>query len=344
MYLPFSDPILFLEITLSVSVKMNPEVTRYAEYKAAQSIWKIVSPILLVLGTLGNILSIIVLCRKNVRKSTTSVYLTVLAISDIMFLYSGLLRQWILATFDVDIRKTSEFVCKVNFFLVYYFADLSAWLLTALTFERVVLVWNPHRGKIVCSRVSAATVVGVILISLLLFNGHLLFGNGISHELQGNVTVTKECTRIGEEYNDFFIRIWPWIDLAKFCIGPFLLLLIGNSLIVIKIVWNRKKLSSRVGPTLEAVSSAQKKSSSATALLFTLNAVYFITATPISVYLIQFDGWADPTDFQGVATDRLLWVLCNVLMYANNTFNFVLYCLSGRRFRHEVKRLFCVQK
>ena len=323
---------------------MNSEVKQYAEYKAAQQIWKIVSPIFLILGALGNILSIIILCRKNIRKSTTSVYLIVLAVSDIMFLYSGLLRQWILATFDVDIRKNSEFVCKMNFFFVYYFADLSAWLLIALTFERVVLVWNPHRGKLICSRVSAATVIGVIIVLLLLVNGHLLFGNGLSQELEGNGTVIKKCTRLGEKYNDFFVRVWVWIDLVKFCIGPFLLLLIGNTLIGIKLILNRKKLRSQVAPTAEVASSTQNKAPSTTALLFTLNAVYFITATPISVYLIRVDGWADPTDYQGVATDRLFWVLCNILVFANNTFNFVLYCLSGRRFRNEVKHLFCGQK
>ncbi|KAK3099234.1 hypothetical protein FSP39_001315 [Pinctada imbricata] len=316
----------------------------HSYYIAGQQIWKVVPPIFIILGTLGNILSIVVLNRKNLRRTTTSFYLTVLAISDIMILYSGLLRQWILAMYQIDIRHSNPFMCKVNFFSVYFFADLTGWILVAVTLERVFLVWHPHSGKRYCSRASAAVVCTIIVVSLVAFNGHILYGMGEKTVTENNDTVIKRCTRRDSQYEQFFFRTWPWIDMTKYCIAPFLLLLIGNSLIIAKILYNRRKLRMRIGTETGPSKATQKKTSSMTALLFTLNAVYLTTSTPISVYLLKFDGWADPGDTHGMALASLLWALSNILMYANNTFNFVLYCLSGQNFRNEVKTLFCKKK
>ena len=68
-------------------------------YKAGVLIWKVVPPILILLGTIGNSLSILVLTRRSIRVSTTALFLTVLACVDLLVLYSGLLRQWLIYLF-----------------------------------------------------------------------------------------------------------------------------------------------------------------------------------------------------------------------------------------------------
>lgn len=60
--------------------------------KAARLAWTVIPPIILILGTFGNTMSIAVhhrLSRK--RQSGISVYLVALAVSDLLLLYSGLL-------------------------------------------------------------------------------------------------------------------------------------------------------------------------------------------------------------------------------------------------------------
>ena len=63
-----------------------------------------VSPVLLLVGTVGNVLSILVMSRRSLRGSQASLYLIVLAVSDIMALYTGLLRHFLHKVFDLDIR------------------------------------------------------------------------------------------------------------------------------------------------------------------------------------------------------------------------------------------------
>ena len=308
----------------------------YPEHQVGQYLLKIILPLQLLLGTAGNCLSILVLTRQKIRKSTTAIYLVVLAISDLFVLYTGLLRRWISVVFDLDIRHLHPVVCKIHAWLVYSSLDYSAWILIAVTFERVVLVWFPHSAKRRCSRRSAFVVLLAIAAFLLLFNVHFLFSTGHVYETIDNVTTMEKCHFIDHSYFYFFHNIWPWLDLSAFCIIPFSCLLAGNLLIVFKFLRKRQK----IGPSLRIKRTDQKRFSSMTRMLFTINTAFLICTMPVSIFLVGYKDWERGGD-HAKAISSLFWSLCNILMYVNNTFNFLFYCMSGRKFRDEVKVMFC---
>ena len=66
---------------VNTSNGMSLDYQSYSEYKAGIIIWKTVPPILITFGTCGNILSIVVLTRKSIRKSTTAIFLIFLTFS-----------------------------------------------------------------------------------------------------------------------------------------------------------------------------------------------------------------------------------------------------------------------
>ncbi|ESP05493.1 hypothetical protein LOTGIDRAFT_97704, partial [Lottia gigantea] len=113
-------------------------------------------PILINIGTIGNLMSILVLTRSNMRKSRVSIYLTVLSSCDILVLYTGLLRQVIMYHTNSDVRILSDFSCKINT------VDFSVWILVAVTVERIVSVWFPHHVRHTCT-VKSSTVTLVII-------------------------------------------------------------------------------------------------------------------------------------------------------------------------------------
>ena len=86
------------------------------------------SPILILLGTLGNLLSIIIFNQKEFRKKSTSNFLMILAFSDTMVLYCGLPRWWIRIYLEMDIRALSSVGCKVHIFLTYVFSQFSSYI------------------------------------------------------------------------------------------------------------------------------------------------------------------------------------------------------------------------
>jgi hypothetical protein len=89
-------------------------------YHCAVAILTYGPPFLLVLATIGNTTSVIVLQHPSFRKSSTSFILSALAVLDAVLVDTGLLRQWMVNAFNVDVRLLSSFGCKLHIFLVYF--------------------------------------------------------------------------------------------------------------------------------------------------------------------------------------------------------------------------------
>lgn len=73
----------------------------------------IISPILLIIGGIGNPLCIIILLRKR-KPNSTIIYLCLLALIDVLVLYTGLLRQYLKEILEIDLRDISSFTCKLH--------------------------------------------------------------------------------------------------------------------------------------------------------------------------------------------------------------------------------------
>ena len=314
------------------------------DWEAAVNIWKVIPPILLIIGTFGNVLTIVVLMRRKTRRSSTAIYLTALACSDLMVLYTGLLRQWIKYMYETDVRHLSVVGCKIHVYLVYFGTQMSSWLLVAVTSERFVGVWCPHKVKMGCTPVTAGGVVGVLCFIIGGLNVHWLYGKGDFEYTFRNQTRVAKCASLFDEYDNFLRFHWPWVDLCMFCLVPFTILVIENAAIVIKVIQSHAKSRTQVAPSKNG--REQKKPSSKrsqlTAMLLTINAVFFVCVTPISIYLIGQTYWIeDITTWEQYAYMMLWWAIVNALMYMNHAINFIMYFLSGTRFRQEVKALFC---
>ncbi|XP_071171015.1 kappa-type opioid receptor-like [Mytilus edulis] len=318
--------------------------TSYPEYKTGIYIWKILPPILIILGTTGNILSIIVLRRKNIQKSVCSIYLIVLSISDLFVLYTGLLRQWISVVFGVDIRNFGSNICKLHTYIVYFSLDFTSWILMAVTVQRVFLVCFPQKTKTKCTKREPGISLVAIAAFLLLINSHILYGYGDKESVVNGTVKVEKCSFMTDEYNQFWNSTWASIDLALFCGIPFCCLLIGNVLIFVKVLSIKRAVKRQVAPSTSTHGSRNNqkdsKLSSMSVMLFTLNSVFLVSTTPISIYMIGNATWEKELVGRDYAVLEMMWAIVNIFMYLNNSMNFLLYILSGSKFRHEFKEIF----
>lgn len=122
---------------------------------------------LIVLGSLGNFISVLVFFTTKLKKLSSSFYLAALAISDTGFLIA-LFMAW-LNSFGVPLFSTSG-LCEMNLYLTYVCSFLSAWLVVAFTVERFIAVRHPLRRTSMCT-VSRAKVVliGLTALALVLY-------------------------------------------------------------------------------------------------------------------------------------------------------------------------------
>lgn len=308
----------------------------HIEIIISENIMRIVPLILITIGTIGNILSIVVLLRKRLRKSTTSLYLTVLAFSDLTVLYTGLSRHWIKQVYNFDVRHFSEKSCKINVFVNYLALYFSSWLLVAVTMERVLVVRFPN-SKFKSNKKIATGVICLLFAIFAALNTHILYGRTDVIVFEGNTTNVKRCYYKDEEYRLFYKQVFPWIDLMLFSGIPFCLLFTGNLLIAMKLISTKRKLEK--WKNTQAPFSSVKRTYNTFKILFTLNTVFLVCTTPISISIIGDFYWQKDASMKTVAVLKLVWTIFDMMMYCNNTFNFLLYCISGDMFRQELKSL-----
>ena len=259
----------------------------HPDLEKAHYVWVIWSPITIVIGTIGNILAIVVLSRKEMRKSTTSMYLNILAVSDIFVLYLGLLRNFIHKIYDVDVRDHSEPVCKLHIFLVYFTSHFSHWVLVAVAVERFIAVWFPFKAKILCTRRNGLFALLLLAAILLAADGHFLLTHGVRIITYKNITYRYGCEINNPDYEHFDEFIWPWIDAFFYSYGPFVLMLMFNIMIIVRLLRRPLLQKSRAISNTNA-----SKMNTMTAMLLTVTLTFLLLTAPITLYLSgQYSWW-----------------------------------------------------
>ena len=75
-------------------------------------------------------------------------------------------------------------------------------------------------------------------------------------------------------------------------------------------------------------------------LLLFFSFIFLLTTSPIVIYLVGYDSFTEGASAKKWAQIELAWAVVNLLAYSNNALNFMLYCVSGPRFRRELFGLF----
>ena len=314
-----------------------PPVGYYGDIRI--QLWKILPPMIMTWGITGNILSIIILFRLARKASITSttIYLVTLAISDTVILLCGPLRNWIKFTWEKDVRYYSDSSCKAQLYFTYLSIHFSSWLLVAITMERVASVVFPHKVRVGCTPRNATVVIFVMLF--------ILGGLGLVHPIIQGLESARgsiKCAPTTIEYTKFRDDVYVWMDFFLSFGFPFLFLVIGNAIIIYRL--NKSRLQQK---KMNVSRGDGKKSGrdmrSLSILLVALSAIFLLTMTPVNVFAIvypyKFEALLkikDPYE-QWYAYHFLLYqhAIVNIVGYTNASFNFIMYVLTGTKFRRE---------
>lgn len=316
----------------------------YTEMVVAQWIWIIMSPILIITGTIGNILAIAVLIRPRLRNHSTMLYLLVLAFADIFVLYTGLLRYWIREQYGHDYRVHSLISCRIHSFLTYFSLDFSVWLLVAVTVERFLMVKFPLKARTLCTRKHATVVIAGIFIMLVGINQHFFWMQELYTQSGMNICFPKT-----HDVHIYFMNIvFPWIDFAIYSAIPLIFMIICNTLIIWNLVSRERRLKQSItaDQTTNCVEQClplpkSTKLANVTRMLLVVTCMFVVTTLPIDIYLIIIPYLTADMDSQShdYAMVKLGWAIVNMLQYLNNAIHFILYCLSSSSVRKELATL-----
>ena len=138
------------------SNQLNSELDLIEFYlKICEKLLKLYPMVLLTIGTLGNLISFIVLMYGSRKKSTTFSYLSCLALIDLAVIATFTIHFISLYNFDKDLQDSIVY-CKLYAFLVYYLPQYSAWTLSVVSVDRMIALLQVN----ITHRFENATVKG----------------------------------------------------------------------------------------------------------------------------------------------------------------------------------------
>ncbi len=351
----------------------------FLELEIEDALWRYISPFIILIGIVGNVLSFLVMSRKKLHGSVTSLYLRVLAVVDSMVLTTGLVRQWI-RVLAVDIRDTSAFICKTDIFVLYWSLGSSAWILSLIAMERCVGVISPHIYKRFVTKQSAVIILITILVTLsfvytpilvlfdlipqgndaqkladmtLLNQGNTTHLPGIDIQTNNTNTTTNndiiEITKLLEDNNTITnaIKLCQSHNMAFiYHILPHVHLFAAVLLPFLIIISCNITIISRLAfSKFKGINSKVRARSSNMTFILILVSVYFLIMTsPSNIYEMVYHQWdkkIEEWSDEFHARIDMVWAIVSLLMYMNSAGNFFLYCLSGPMFRNQLKGMFC---
>lgn len=193
--------------------------------KVALFLHRVLLPGIVLFGLIGNILSLLVFNTTKLRRLSSSVYLSALALSDSGFLLCVLLL-WI-NTLNVSIFHR-PILCQSLVYLTFIFSFLSVWIVNVLTLELYVITFYlSTRTLQLLDRSFAVRVLGFLAGVAIVLYGYNIWTIEI-HEIDQDRNV---CT----EKSSYFVLAMSCIDSLLTSLVPMVMMLVMTSRLLLAI-------------------------------------------------------------------------------------------------------------
>lgn len=228
---------------------------------------------------LGNSLTIIILCRPNLRRYTTMRYLIAVALADLCSLYSwnlNLFYKHLINPYQNDIEDLSIFTCRLISYMAFVSLELSSWYLTLVSLDRCLnihfLFWNRQFGQAKYS----VYIILTITILILGLNFHLLLFNGY-REVNCQPLGKRTCVVCYATETDryYIFPKWEKVHVIIYNFIPFSIMLLSNSFIIYRSIITSKTKQS---------SASQRRQRQLTLILILVTFLFVFLTTPVMIY------------------------------------------------------------
>ena len=311
---------------------------------------KITSPFILLTGIVSNILIIWILLRTRSCYQSFANYFTALAVTDLLHLLLTLLPKYVETYVHARFDVGNHLMCRLYSFMYYFLLTSSSLLLAAMTAQRTVGVVWPHKAKAALSNrfsyiaICIVLVVAALLKCQVLIIGRLRYINCYFGSIRF-VRVKRDREGYGMAWGHF---------LTVFML-PFFIILVSNYLLISGVKASRKvtRKRNRLNPASQsdAMSSSGHYSqlrkyhrglacckgsvNSLTAVVVATSLFFCICLMPaFLIKVLEVGKVISPH-----SVPQLTMAVLNQMVYVNSSCKFFLYCITGKGFRQELRRI-----
>ena len=303
---------------------------------SVRKVWLFVPPICILVGTVGNILTLITVTSKSTKKNSFIVYLGALAVGDTASLYFVVVNSWLFYAFDIDIML-NDISCRILGFLYYACTWLSSLLVATLSTDRMVCSCFPHKRDTFGTPKSAFIIISIVLAFVLVINAHELYGFTLVSEENDTL-----CDYVDSSYASFFENYFTLMDTTIYFALPSIIIVVTNTLTIRAVIIATKEISQMTN--LETVRGRIRTNRQMTITAILVSGTFVLLISPIGIYLIvRAYVYGAETFYMSNDTDSVIVAITENLSYFNFAINFFLYSITGRRFRQDL-RAACTRK
>lgn len=184
------------------------------------------TPVIILVGLIGNTLSLLVFAVTHLQRLSSSFYLSSLALADLGFLL-GLSVVW-LERVNVTLYATDGW-CQSVQYLTNVCGFMAMWCVVSFTAERYIIVYHPLHKDTFCTKKKARIVVlCLVIFALVLYSYTLWIYDVVLFFLNEQM-----CSPLPQYYD--IMTIISSIDTLFACVIPSVLIVVLNVRIMIKI-------------------------------------------------------------------------------------------------------------
>ena len=196
-----------------------------------RDIYKYGMTVLFVLGSIGNVLILLIVFKTPLRQSNVSLYLVVLAIFDQLTILIAVFGSHVLRSYTgFDYIRYNRWLCKSAYFTIFTCAQSSFFFVVAMSAERALAVFRPLQFKKFYTTKRTKIIIAGIVVFFCMKNLHMFWSSGALYRdvKVGNATtkvVISECDLVDEPLLKFNLKVRPWIDCGITFLACFIIVL-----------------------------------------------------------------------------------------------------------------------
>lgn len=300
------------------------------------------TPVIIMVGLIGNAISLKVFTSRVMRRLSSSYYLAMLSASDMLVLLSYVFIDWLDKGLPAwpgghRIRAISlEGMCHIFLYLSYTTRFSSVWLIVAFTGERYVAICHQQHRKKVCSKRYARRItIAVCVISCLVCLYKPFLSGSYAPKQLNTYGQERHCVS-----NPRFARLNFVLDsvygLLLTAVPSAIISAFSTPILRRLVASHRQQKESRL------VFKENRIRLEFTIIFLSISSCFVALTIP---YLItwcqQFWNTLHPDMMSPIQFDRFrnhLFVT-RTIFYLNYCVNFFLYCLTGAYYRREIRSL-----
>ncbi|XP_066993134.1 FMRFamide receptor [Anabrus simplex] len=311
------------------ATRLPPEDLRASEhFRNASRFWiqRVLVPIVVIIGVLGNLVTVVILTRRRMR-SSTNMYLTALAASDLLYLV-------FMFTMSLEHYPNIHHPAYYSYWeyrrFGLWFTDAtsssSIWLTVSFTVERYIAVCHPLRGRVLCTESRARKVIVVVFTMCFLATATTPFEWRVFTKPDGSVDL--DYSTLGK--NELYRSLFYWFSSIIFMILPLILLGIFNSFLVRAVHRSQRQRCNMT--QVEHSDSVQTQENRITIILIAVVILFMVCQLPTAITLIYKTFNPTPSSFTKNVL-RGLGNIFNFLVAIHSACNFLLYCALSDKYR-----------